>query len=93
MIKVKYKRLYSSVLKPLHLIFRNYLQIESFFKKSKKASIIPVNKKCYKQFSPIWTEHRNLLVNLRIQSEFGKIRTRETSIFEHFSSSVILVAH
>ena len=83
----------SSVLKPLHLIFRNYLEIESFFKKSKKASIIPVNKKCYKQFSPIWTEYGDLLVNLRIQSEYGKIRTRETSVFEHFSRRVILAAH
>ena len=39
----------SSVLKPLHLIFRSYLETETFLKLSKKASIIFVNKKCYKQ--------------------------------------------
>ena len=39
----------SSLLKPLHLIFRSYLETETFLKQSKKASIISVNKKCYKQ--------------------------------------------
>ena len=39
----------SSISKPLHLIFRNCLEIESFPKEWKKANIIPVHKKGDKQ--------------------------------------------
>ena len=35
-------------------------------------------------FSRIWTEYE---VSLRIQSECGKIRTRKSSVFGHFSRS------
>ena len=36
-------------------------------------------------FSCIWTEYGDLLINLRIQSEYRKIRTRNNSVFGHFS--------
>ena len=39
----------SSISKPLHLIFRNCLETESFPKEWKKANIIPVHKKGDKQ--------------------------------------------
>ena len=35
----------SSISKPLHLIFRNCLETESFPRKFKKANLIPVHKK------------------------------------------------
>ena len=35
----------------------------------------------------IWTEYRDLFVNLRIQTEYKKIRTRKSSLFGYFSRS------
>ena len=40
-------------------------------------------------FSCIWTEIYG--VNLRIQSEYRKIRTRKNSVFGHFSRSVTFI--
>ena len=37
--------------------------------------------------SCVYTEYGDLLVNLRIQSEYKKIQTRKNSIFRHFSHS------
>ena len=48
-----------SISKPLHLIFRNCLETESFPKERKKASIIPVRKKGDKQ---LITNYRSLLL-------------------------------
>ena len=45
----KIKLCASSISKPLHLIFRNCLETESFLKEWKKANIIPVHKKGDKQ--------------------------------------------
>ena len=44
------KRCASSIWKLLHLIFRNYLETETFLKEWKKGNIIPVHKKGDKQF-------------------------------------------
>ena len=42
---------------------------------------------CWCVYSRIRIEYKDLLVNLRIQSEYGKIRTRQNSVFERFSHS------
>ena len=36
-------------------------------------------------YSCVRTEYRNLLINLHIQSEYRKTRTRNDSVFAHFS--------
>ena len=38
-------------------------------------------------FSCIWTEYGDLQSNLRIQSKYRKIRTRNNSVLGHFSRS------
>ena len=35
----------------------------------------------------VFSEYGDLLVNLRIQSEYREIRTRKNSVFGHFSRS------
>ena len=51
----------------------------------------PLRKKCpnteyfYSVFSHIRTEYGNYIVNLLIQSEYGKIQTRKNSVFGRFS--------
>ena len=40
-------------------------------------------------FPCVWTEYRDLHVNLRIQSKYRKIRTRKNSVFGHFSRSAM----
>ena len=60
----------SSISKPLHLIFRNCLETESFPKEWKKANIIPVHKKGDKQ---LITNYRPVSLLLICGNVFEKI--------------------
>ena len=71
----------SSISKPLHLIFRNCLETESFPKEWKKANIIPVYKKSDKQLIinyrpvllvPIWGKvFEKIICNSLFCNQFG----------------------
>ena len=57
--------------------------------KRKRYSVKSVQIRSYfwSVFSCIWTEYGDLLVNLFIQSEYRKVRTRNNSVFGQFSCS------
>ena len=65
------------------------LLIDAEYLLSKEHCVKIVWKRSYfwSVFSYIWTEYGDSRSNLRIQSEYRKIRTRNNSVFGHFSRS------
>ena len=90
-------RFSKKILLPLQSILVSYLRFAYVQPKIIFKVIFSLCKKCpnrsffWSVFSRISAEFEIYSVNIRIQSEYGKIQTRKNSISGHFSRSVWIV--